>query len=139
MVPNAPTVRQHIAKAVRTADLTTVSSKQIRKSVEAQLGLEQDELTSGEWKAFVKTVIEETMAAIERGEEEDGVEDEEARIATVLGQGLIDSKESSTEEECDCRYPDVFACGTKGLVSRQGRDISPFADTCQSQITGRGR
>jgi hypothetical protein len=74
------TVRKNIARAVRTADLTTVSAKQIRRNVESELGLERDELASQEWKAFVKTVIEETMAAIERGEGEEESEEEEARM-----------------------------------------------------------
>jgi DEK C terminal domain len=74
------TVRKNIARAVRTADLTAVSAKQIRRNVESELGLERDELASQEWKAFVKTVIEETMAAIERGEGEEESEEEEARM-----------------------------------------------------------
>lgn len=81
------TVRQRIAKAVRTADLTTASAKQIRRSVETQLGLERDELASGEWKPFVKTVIDETMSAIERGEAEEESEEEETRIVTAFGEG----------------------------------------------------
>jgi len=80
------TVRQHIAKAIKTADLTTASAKQIRRSVEVQLGLKQDELASGEWKSFVKNVIEETMAAIERrGAAEEQSEDDEARILKASG------------------------------------------------------
>jgi len=88
------TVRQHIAKAIRTADLTTVSAKQIRRSVEVQLGLEQDELASREWKSFVKNVIEETMAAIERGAAEEQSEHEEARIlrASVVLANCIAKK-----------------------------------------------
>jgi hypothetical protein len=74
------TVREKIARAVRTADLTTVSAKQIRRTVESELGLERDELASQEWKVFVKTVIEETMAAIERGEVAEESEEEEARM-----------------------------------------------------------
>jgi hypothetical protein len=77
-------VRKTIARAVRTADLTTVSAKQIRRNVELELGLGRDELASQEWKAFVKTVIEETMAAIERGEGEEESEEEEARMLAFL-------------------------------------------------------
>jgi DEK C terminal domain len=80
------TVRQNIARAVRTADLTTVSAKQIRRNVESELGLERDELASLEWKAFVKTVIEETMATIERGEGDEESE-EKARMRLYWGIG----------------------------------------------------
>jgi len=85
------TVRQHIAKAIRTADLNTASTKQIRRSVETQLGLEQDKLASGEWKSFVKNVIDEMMVAIERGEAEEQSGDDEARItkaSNVLADGV---------------------------------------------------
>jgi phage terminase Nu1 subunit (DNA packaging protein) len=79
------TVRKNIARAVRTADLTTVSAKQIRRNVESELGLERDELTSLEWKAFVKTVIAETMATIERGEGEEESEENKARMQLHWG------------------------------------------------------
>jgi hypothetical protein len=59
-------VTTHVAAAVRKADLTTVSAKQIRRIVEKELNLEQDELAAGKWKALVKSVIEGTMAAIEQ-------------------------------------------------------------------------
>jgi len=78
------TVRTNIAKAVRTADLSTVSAKQIRRTVETQLGLGDGELASKEWKAFAKTVIEETMAAIERGQGAEESEEEEARMSMFL-------------------------------------------------------
>ena len=81
------TVKQHVATAVRKADLNTVSAKQIRRTVEKQLKLEQDELASGKWKTIVKSVIEDTMAAIERGDPtpqnkatQEESEDEDARI-----------------------------------------------------------
>ena len=84
------TVKQHVATAVRKADLNTVSAKQIRRTVEQQLKLEQDELASGKWKTIVKSVIEETMAAIERGDPppqdkaaQDENEDEDARMALI--------------------------------------------------------
>jgi hypothetical protein len=81
-------VKQRVATVVRNADLNTVSAKQIRRTVEQQLKLEQDELTSGKWKTIVKSVIEETMVAIERGDPrpqdqatQDEHEDEDARMA----------------------------------------------------------
>ena len=61
-------VRQHIATAVRKADLNTVSAKQIRRAVETQLSLSQGTLSTDKWKGLVKSVIEETMASIERGD-----------------------------------------------------------------------
>jgi hypothetical protein len=80
-------VKTHIAAAVRKADLNTVSAKQIRRNVEKELNLEQDELAAGKWKALVKTVIETTMAAIEqeptenqKPQEENTDEEEIARI-----------------------------------------------------------
>lgn len=77
-------VRQHVATAVRRADLNTVSAKQIRRTVEKQLNLEQDELTSGKWKKMVKSVIEETMTAIERGDPAPQEDDEsEEKIARM--------------------------------------------------------
>lgn len=83
-------VKQHVATAVRKADLNTVSAKQIRRTVEQQLKLEQGELTSGKWKLIVKSVIGDTMAAIERGDPppqdknaQDESEDEHARMAFI--------------------------------------------------------
>jgi|SRR5271170_1892811 hypothetical protein len=61
-------LKQHVATAVRKADLTTVSAKQIRQTVETQLNLSQGTLSNDKWKGLVKTVIEETMASIERGD-----------------------------------------------------------------------
>ena len=83
-------VKRHVATAVRKADLNTVSAKQIRRTVEQQLKLEQDELASGKWKTIVKSVIGETMAAIERGDPppqdkaaQDESEDEDARMTLI--------------------------------------------------------
>jgi len=61
-------VRKHVAAAVRKADLNTVTAKQIRRNVEKQLNLEQDELSSTKWKSVVKAVIEETMEALQNQE-----------------------------------------------------------------------
>lgn len=88
-------VKQHVSTAVRKADLTTVSAKQVRRTVEKQLNLEQDELASGKWKILVKSVIEETMAAIERGDpdpQEEGSEDEVVRMFFRGGCWLLEKK-----------------------------------------------
>ena len=58
-------VRKHVASAVRKADLNSVTAKQIRQSVEKQLHLEENQLSSERWKSIVKEVIEETMAALQ--------------------------------------------------------------------------
>jgi len=113
-------VRQHVSTAVRKADLNTVSAKEIRRTVERQLGLEQDELASGKWKKIVKTVIEETMAAIERGDpdpqEDDESEEEIARMGFLVIL-LIVSEESTAEEGCDRGYADFVACDIESQVS----------------------
>ena len=78
-MPSEDVVKQHIATAVRKADLNAVSAKQIRRAVEKQLNLEHDELGSGKWKAIVKSVIDETIAEIGSGEpitQEQPVEEE---------------------------------------------------------------
>ena len=62
-------VKQHVAMAVREADLNAVTAKQIRRIVESQLNLLQGTLSTDKWKGLVKSVIEETMESIERGEE----------------------------------------------------------------------
>jgi hypothetical protein len=85
---NENTIRKHVTAAVRKADLNTVSAKQIRRTVETQLSLPQDYLADSKWRNVVKGVIEETMAAIERGEpEEQGVEEEseEENFARMCG------------------------------------------------------
>ena len=56
---NENKVRQHVAVAVRKADLNTVSAKQIRRAVEKELGLNQDDLVEGKWRAIVNDVIDE--------------------------------------------------------------------------------
>ena len=58
-------VRQHVATAIRKADLNTVSAKQIRRIVETQLSLEKGTLSTDKWKGLVKSVIEEVMASID--------------------------------------------------------------------------
>ena len=85
-------VRKHVASAVRKADLNTVTAKQIRRSVEKQLNLEQDELSSKRWKSVVKAVIEETMEALQnqetskkKHEDEAESEEEERRKLALLG------------------------------------------------------
>jgi len=78
-------IRNAVAKAVRSADLNSVSAKEIRTSVESQLGLEEKELSSERWKSIVKEVIQETMAAIERGEPGKAEEsEEEARNVLIF-------------------------------------------------------
>lgn len=73
------TVKRYIVAAIRKADLNTVSAKQIRRTVENQLDLRQDELASGRWKAFVKSVINETVESIEHGK-------------PLLGREIIDDE-----------------------------------------------
>lgn len=86
-------MKQRVAAAVRKADLNTVSAKQIRRTVEKQLNLQQDELASGKWKAIVKLAIEETIAAIQHGgskSEDKGVAtDSEEEIARMLSNDYI--------------------------------------------------
>jgi hypothetical protein len=86
-------VKQHVSTAVRKADLNTVSAKQIRRTVEKQLNLQQDELVSGKWKAIVKSAIEETIAAIERGDpasEDKGIAtDSEDKVARMPSSSYI--------------------------------------------------
>jgi len=84
-------VRKHVAAAVRKADLNTVTAKQIRRNVEKQLNLEQDELSSTKWKSVVKAVIEETMEALQNqtskeklGDEEESGEEEIRRKLSLL-------------------------------------------------------
>jgi len=85
-------VRKHVAAAVRKADLNTVTAKQIRRNVEKQLNLEQDELSSTKWKSIVKAVIEETMEALQNqetskeklGDEEESGEEEIRRKLSLL-------------------------------------------------------
>lgn len=67
-MPSQNTIKQHIATAIRKADLTTVSAKQIRRTVEKQLDLAENELSNEKWKALVKGWIQEAMVAIEAGE-----------------------------------------------------------------------
>jgi hypothetical protein len=112
-------VRQHVTTAVRKADLNTVSARQIRRAVERQLHLEQDELASGKWKKIVKTVIEETMAAIERGDPSPHEDDEsEEKIARIFPMVLlIVSEEITAEESCDRGYADFVACEIESQVS----------------------
>jgi DEK C terminal domain len=112
-------VRQHVTTAVRKADLNTVSAKQIRRTVEKQLHLEQDDLASGKWKKIVKTVIEETMAAIERGDPSPQEDDEsEEKIARTFPMVLlIVSEERTAEESCDRGYADFVACEIESQVS----------------------
>ena len=100
-------VKQHVATTVRKADLTTVSAKQIRRTVETHLDLSEGTLSNDKWKGLVKTVIEETMASIERGDppsqkqaiQSEG-EEQLARIAYSRVK-LIGREESQAEEECD--------------------------------------
>jgi hypothetical protein len=87
---NENKVRQHVAAAVRKADLNTVSAKQIRRSVEKELGLSQDELAEGKWKRIVKDVIEETMAAIEGDVEEPEKPVEESEEEAVARKSSLD-------------------------------------------------
>jgi hypothetical protein len=117
-----PEVKEKVATAVRNADLTTVTAKQIRRQVEAQLGLEKDELGSGKWKGIVKSVIEETMAAIERGEPapvEDVAGDSEEDIARILVNfdELIVSEESTAEEGCYSDNSAIVTSEAKTQVS----------------------
>jgi hypothetical protein len=76
-------IRKAVSKTVRTADLSTVSAKQIRKSVESKLGLEVGELSSEQWKGVVNEAIQETMAAIERGEPSEEETVNEARMSLL--------------------------------------------------------
>ena len=102
-MPSQNTVKQHITTAIKKADLTTVSAKQIRRTVEKQLGLAENELSNEKWKTLVKGWIQEAMAAIERGETETEPEDpkheavretqEEGKIGMeILEDGLIVAK-----------------------------------------------
>jgi DEK C terminal domain len=81
-------VKENIAGAVRNADLSTVSVRQIRRTVESQLGLEEGELSSEKWKSIVKTVIHETMEAMQNAtsvpaKEIDPEEESHERIARI--------------------------------------------------------
>jgi hypothetical protein len=85
---NENAVRQRVASAVRKADLNAVSAKQIRRTVEKELRLSQDELAVGKWRTIMKDAIEQTMTMIE---EEGGLEEpeepedgsQEGRIARI--------------------------------------------------------
>jgi DEK C terminal domain len=58
-------VRAHIAAAVRRADLTTVTPKQVRRSVERELDLQEGFLGEDRWRKMVGQAIRETMATME--------------------------------------------------------------------------
>src|ERR1700733_9304245 len=100
-------VKQHVATAVRKADLTTVSAKQIRRTVETHLDLSEGTLSNDKWRGLVKTVIGETMASIERGDpasqkqaiQSDGEEQVARKVHSRVK--LIGSQENQAEEKCD--------------------------------------
>jgi len=71
-MPPQNTVKHHLTTAIKAADLTTVSARQIRRTVETELGLAEGELSSETWKGVVKGWIQEAMAAIERGDTGEG-------------------------------------------------------------------
>jgi translation elongation factor EF-4 len=82
-------VKQHIATAVRKADLDTVSARHIRRTVEKQLDLDQDELSSAKWKPIVTSVIDQTVASIHDAkrashQDEDKQEEDEDVAARML-------------------------------------------------------
>jgi hypothetical protein len=52
---------RRIASAVRKADLNAVSAKHIRRTVERELRLSQDDLAVGKWRTIVKDTIEATF------------------------------------------------------------------------------
>ena len=64
-MPSEEAIRQHVLTLVRNSDLTIVTAKQIRRKIEHELQLEQDELASPLWKGVVKSAIDEAMIAIE--------------------------------------------------------------------------
>jgi hypothetical protein len=102
-------VKHHIAAEVRKADLNTVSARQIRRAVEKQLNLNQDELSSGKWKKFVGSVIGDTMAAIQHGGPEGDESDREVARMSRDEITLTYSEESKAEEDGDTSYSDIIA------------------------------
>ena len=99
-------VKHHIAAAVRKADLNTVSARQIRRAAEKQLNLDQGELSSGRWKKFVESIIEDTLAAIQHeGPESD------REVARMFREWvmLTFSEESKAKEDCNTSYSDIIA------------------------------
>ena len=92
-------VQQHITRAIRKADLSTVTAKQIRRIVENELDLGDGELSSERWKGFVKSVIEETMAGIERGQEGQRSEESEDERRMCHGCAATDGSEEGKTKE----------------------------------------
>ena len=70
------TIQKHVEHAVRKADLTNTSAKQIRQNVEKELSLNSGHLSTEKWKKVVNRIIERTMEDIEREQEEHKIEDD---------------------------------------------------------------
>src|SRR3981189_3432249 len=87
-MPTQNTVKQHITTAVRKADLTSVSAKQIRRSVEKELNLAENALSNETWKALVKEWILDATVAIERGDVETDNEDVKEVEEEEIGRSL---------------------------------------------------
>jgi hypothetical protein len=117
-MPTQATVKQHITKAVRKADLTSVSAKQIRRSVEKELDLAENALSNETWKALVKEWILDATVAIERGDVETDNEDVKEVEEEEIGRSLCvcgadGSAKGETEEGCYSGYTRVVARQSK--------------------------
>ena len=112
---NENKVRQQVAVAVRKADLNTVSAKQIRRAVEKELGLNQDDLAEGKWRAIVNDVIEETLAAIDEGDAPNKAEatlenrEEDITARTLYIDVTNVPSKCADQEGCDSGYSKILA------------------------------
>jgi len=138
-MPTEQKVRKHVTSAVRKANLTTVTPKQIRRTIEKQLSLEQDFLAAEKWKTLVNDVIEETMAAIERDEPTttnnadsdhamDAEESEEAIKRTLMGGRADDSEEAETDG--DSGYTDNVSRKTKSRKEESAVRVTISQTVC---------
>jgi DEK C terminal domain len=129
--PSPTTIKAHLTNAIRKADLTTVSAKQIRRIVEKELNLPDNELSSEKWKAGVKKWIQEALAALDADE---GLEREVQEVQEVEEKAgkrgtdevgmifLVERAKSSEEEgkESYCGYAGKFACEGKVTETDSG-------------------
>jgi DEK C terminal domain len=82
-MPTELEIWTHVHCIVHISDLTTLTTKQVRQKVEEELNLEEDELTSPQWKSLVKTAIADAMEEVQQKQKDGKVKEREVEVVSM--------------------------------------------------------